>query len=411
MKRFSHARRAKLLRHLERVARKRAIKRLRSHRRYNEAARIARVRRRRPMSDRALFEASAIGVPPLPLRPSRFQAKSGKWWRCFRLTAPEDFRAEENPAGVMQFVYELRRQVLVNDRFRGVGTKLRPSLYIDFDEIRKIDLSGALILAAEIDRIRQILGIKVVLDDGAWDPDVRATLSCLGLNRVVEATTMGRAEELPDFTAELAAHGIAIVPFVSCHQADPTKAQELLNGLVQHCARDDAAGLAVYESLVEAFSNAVQHAYRDDVEGDGLPSVHRWWAGAIVDKLLGYVDLVVYDQGVGIPRTLARRPFWHIIALKVPEHTDARLIEAALDYGRSGTTSSVPFLGDAGGRGNGLWRMCQMTEAFDEAYVRFTSLKGEVTYNKGGRQERTELSTRFCGTMVRWRAKITPTEG
>jgi hypothetical protein len=366
----------------------------------------SRGRARRPVVERLLFEAAVDGVVSVPVMASSFQGPDGKWWRCRRLTAPSDCRYTSNPDGLLAFVYELRRQVFLEDRFRGAGRKSEPNLYIDLDKIENIDIEGALILVAELDRIRQVLKFKPHLDDANWDPDVRAYLASFGFYRVLEANRLFGGGEIDDMGAELEEAGYAIVPFVSCHLADPRKALELRDGLLQHCAPPDEARRAVYEGLVEAILNAVQHAYRSDIAGDGLPSVKYWWATALVDKIEGDLHLAVYDQGVGIPRTLVKRPWWHLIAGKLPERSDSRIIEGALEYGRSGVSDTVELAADANGRGNGLWRMCELTEAFEQADVRFTSLKGDVLYRKGGVLERTTLKTRFCGTMITWRAKI-----
>jgi len=283
-------------------------------------------------------------------------------------------------------------------------------LYVDLDSINNIDLEGALLLTAEIDRIRLIYNIKPYMDDANWNANVRAMLHGLGLYGVVNAARYADAPPIDDIGGALEELGIKIVPFISCDVADPTKALELREALWRHCAASDAAQFAVYDGLVEAFTNAVEHAYRSDVEGDGLPSVRRWWAGGLIDQKRGDLLLVVYDQGVGIPKTLLRRPQWHWIAGKLRERDDASIICGALEYGRSGTAARVGLDADADGRGNGLWRMCEMTEAFPYADVRFISLKGDVSYAKGSEPERATLRTRFCGTMIRWRAQIGPVE-
>lgn len=307
----------------------------------------------------------------------------------------------------MSFIYELRRQVLVNDRFRGYGTKRRPSIYIDLDEIEVIDVEGALLLAAELDRIRRVLGIRPMMDDERWHPEVRAILYGLGLYQVMEAGRVRQSVPISDFVSEAATDGLAIVPFLSCTRADPTKALQLRQSLYEHCAPPgDQSLFATYEALVEAFNNAIGHAYRDEFEGDGLPRVRRWWAGALVDRRNNFLYLVVYDQGVGIPATLPSRSFFDWIVGRSPERTDADVIAGALEYGRSGASKDALFGDDPDGRGNGLWRMCELAETFEDADVRFTSLKGDVLYVKGGTVERTTLKSRFCGTMIRWRTSI-----
>jgi hypothetical protein len=350
------------------------------------------------------FEESAAGVPRITLEPSWFRDPVGSRRRCLRLQAPADFRLHTNPDAILAFVYELRRQVFIHDRYRYRGPRNK-GLYVDLDDVAHIDLEGALILTAEFQRISLVYKSRPFLDDANWNRGVRAVLHGLGLYEVVQAMRAADAPNIEDLAEELERSGVAIVPFVSCHEADPTKAQALKIALLEHCATSDEAQLGVYETLVEAFTNAVQHAYRDDIDGDGLPRVKRWWAGALVDKQTRTLLLAVYDQGVGIPKTLVKRPWWVSIASGLSENSDAGMIEGALAYGRSGTSDGAPD-----GRGNGLWRMCELTNAFEAADVRFTSLKGQVIYSKGGAPVRNTLATRFPGTMVRWRANISPAE-
>jgi hypothetical protein len=409
MRRLSHIQKLRLQR--LRAQRWRGELNRRRRRRSQEWVRIGVPRLSQRLAVNAqLFEASAQGVPSAPLVPSTYRDWTGKYRRCLRLQAPADFRLHANADEVLAFIYEFRRQVFVRDRFRSAGRK-RAGLYLDLDTIEEIDLEAALVLTAEIDRVRLVYNVKPFMDDANWQTGVRAILYGLGLYRVVDAARYADAPPIDGIETALAELGLAIVPFISCHEADPAKAQELRASLWRHCATSDEAQFAVYDGLVEAFSNAVQHAYRKDVQNDGLPTVRRWWAGGLVDKANGEMFLVVYDQGAGIPKTLVRRPFWHRIAGRLHEHDDASVIEGALEYGRSGTASTIGLDPDADGRGNGLWRMCEMTSLFPTADVRFTSLQGQVLYARGGATERAALRTRFCGTMIRWRAQIGPAEG
>lgn len=393
-----------LLLYRQRKANRRFVRRKRT----NDRSRLHYGRRSSRWSvDIHAFKESAVGIPRWPLVRSTRAGRAGQVYSCMRLTAPSDFRLHLNHDQIMSYVYELRRQVFVNDRFRGLGTQRRPSLYIDLDQILDIDVEGALLLAAELDRIRRVLGIKAVMDDENWHPRVRSILDGLGLYTVTEAGRVRKDLEIADFVGPAEAAGLAIVPFLSCTRADPGKALELRQALYDRCAAPgDASQLAVYDALVEAFNNAIGHAYLDEYPGDGLPRVRRWWAGALIDHQNGYLHLVVYDQGVGIPATLQRRGFLDRLKGHRPERTDADVIAGALQYGRSGVSDDALFGDEADGRGNGLWRMCELAETFDYADVRFTSLKGDVVYAKGGALEQTTLQSRFCGTMIRWRTTI-----
>jgi hypothetical protein len=348
--------------------------------------------------DVAAFELSAEGIERCELAPGWYVDKRGRRWRSVDLTAPRDFRFQSNPDGVLRFIYELRRQVFAARRFAGVGSRKHPGMYVSLDEIEQLDLDGALILAAELDRVRLVMKFKPILDDGRWSSEVRAILYALGLHRVINAGRISDAVPIDDFTAELAARGLVVMPFQSDAEAAGAKARDLRDSIYEACEPPESTRRPIYDSLFEALLNAVQHAYPTGDAGDGLPGVRRWWAGALVDKKDGYLYFVVYDQGVGIPATLPARPWWSILKGQLPELTDAAIIEGSLEYGRSGA--------GADGRGNGLWRMCALTDAFDEADVRFTSSRGQVDYVKGGSLQRVTLKSRFCGTLIRWRAKV-----
>lgn len=302
------------------------------------------------------------------------------------------------PQAILEFVYELRRQVFLHKRFHGTGSKRNPSLYVCLDGVKQLDLEGALILAAELDRIRLVMKFKPLLDDGGWDPGVRAVLHALGVYDVINAGRMSNHVPIDDYAGTLEQVGLSVVRFQSDTEAAGAKAKELRDNIYNLCEPPSGSKRPVYESLFEACLNAVQHAYPADQPGDGLPRAKRWWAGALVDRARGYLYLVVYDQGVGIPATLPARTWWNVLRGQLPELTDAAIIQGSLEFGRSGV--------DVDGRGNGLWRMCALTDSFDEADVRFTSSKGQVDYVKGGFSQRATLQTRFCGTMIRWRAKV-----
>jgi hypothetical protein len=227
-------------------------------------------------------------------------------------------------------------------------------------------------------------------------------LSKLGFYSVTDAMRTTEQVPIAEIDDLLEAEGLVIIPFVSDAHVASVKAEQLRDALFEACEPGNAARRPLYDALVEAFTNAVQHAYDPKLPGDGLPRVGRWWSGALIDVHQSRMHVVVYDQGVGIPATLVEQPFWSVLKGLLRRDTDAHRIAVALEYGESSTKSA--------GRGNGLWQMCELTSAFTDASVCFTSQKGRVTYGGGRIAERVELPTRFAGTMIRWVAGITPRE-
>lgn len=397
MRRLTTHRKVKRLGWLRRRERRRLIRRLRRNSGLKgRERRIATIKAVRTRVNPALFLRNAREEQALV--PSTWVMADGKVRRCLRLKAPADMKYGTNATGVLSFLFEIRRQVFIARRFESLGSRRRPGLYIDLDTVKEIDLEGALLLAAEVDRIRLLFGFKPRMDDANWDPIVRAFLFKCGFYSVTEARGSREPMRIELVDEVLREEGLVVLPFVSGAEVESRKAQQLRDGLFEACEPGNAARRPLYDGLVEAFTNAVQHAYDPTLLGDGLPRVGRWWASAVVQVTHRQMYLVVYDQGVGIPATLSNQPFWEPLRATMRRDSDAARIVAALEYGESSTKSA--------GRGNGLFQMCQLTKAFEDASVCFTSLTGQVTYAAGRVAERVQLKTRFGGTMIRWSATV-----
>lgn len=312
---------------------------------------------------------------------------------CQQLVAPSDFTFNGNLDGLIRFVYELRRQAFIDRGFAN-GDYSESSVYINLDQIRSIDLRGALILAAEFDRIRRIIGFRPTLHDHRWDPQIRATLRALGLHDIIQASSRHSSEDaslLPDF----ASGRFQIIKMRSGTASSNKLAQELRDELLHACKPFSAARPQIYNVLVEAFNNSREHAYPNGSGEDGIPSVKGWWAGALVDHQKGLFNLAVYDQGIGIPERFSRQ---HETSREERELVggagDMLVLQRAAEHGSSSTYDP--------GRGNGLWQMTDLTRTIPGSRVEFTSLRGSVTYQGGILQSCFIPPQRFCGTIIDW---------
>lgn len=313
---------------------------------------------------------------------------------CRNLTAPRNFSLRANPDGVLRFVYELRRQVFIERAFGGEPAPGRPDIYINLDEINKLDLPASLILTAELDRVRRVLGIRPVLDDHRWDEEIRNTFYSLGLHNVVEARRRDRSVPIKK-SASLSADRFQIIPMRSGSSSSNDLARAIRDELYEACKPFSAARPQFYNVLVEAFNNTREHAYPEGSGEDGIPSVGGWWAGAIVDHQLGLFELTVYDQGIGIPERFSRQhPEATQERLQVGGSGDMLVLQRAAEHGAS--SSGEP------GRGNGLWQMTDLTRSIPESEVQFISLCGSVAYRNGIMNRAFIPPQRFCGTMILW---------
>ncbi|HEY5411967.1 MAG TPA: hypothetical protein VIJ94_14690 [Caulobacteraceae bacterium] len=223
----------------------------------------------------------------------------------------------------------------------------------------------------------------------------------LGFYDLVEATA--RPDELPD------AGPVKFVKFLSEELVQGRIADRLLDSLSDTAGRDPQRVYA-YAALMEAINNVRNHAYPDDRIPSVFPAVPRWWAAGSYDTRTQTLQFVVYDQGVGIPATLPKRPFFQAVRrFCPPEFNDADVIAGAIRYGRSRFLSqrqSGRAEADGEGRGNGLWAICKMIPELTGSSVRILSGHGEVTYSGKREVAKKVHDAPFCGTLIEWTLKL-----
>jgi hypothetical protein len=278
---------------------------------------------------------------------------------CCVLKPPAALDLVENYDETLAFLMEIRGRPLQrpiahpdNDR------PLR--LFTDFAALRTIAPGTGLVLAAEIDRRRLATGGKPTSWDEEWDPSVRAYFDQAGLFDLlgIKAQHNGAAVET---TSDLQA-----VRFVRGRSVKGASGAALRDQLEALCGKKIGPRRTVYEAISEAIANT-RHAYPPDVAIWPTKATGSWWAAGTWNSATDVVSLQIYDQGVGIPATLPRSEHWsNIVKLAGlgeklhPERTDARLIEAALEVGRTSTGQQ--------GRGKGLAEMASWVDKLGNEY-------------------------------------------
>jgi hypothetical protein len=353
-------------------------------------------------SDEALFNLNGGKVARQQLIQGYYEGTGGNRQPCLHLYAPEKFTLNTNLDGVLRFVYEMRRQVFIDRRFLNPASGIVP-IYLNLDAIREIDLRGALILAAEFDRIRTVLGFKPILDDHHWDPTIRATLHALGLHEITQAYRRDKSVAIrsSEISENFQSDRFQIIKMRSGVGSSNVLAKEMRDELFEACRPFSSARPQIYNVLVEAFNNSREHAYPDGSGEDGIPSMRGWWAGAIVDHHLGVFQLAVFDQGIGIPERFSRQ---HDVSRRERQQAggsgDMLVIQRAAQQGITSTQRP--------GRGNGLWQMTDLTRTLSGSHVEFMSLAGSVTYRSGIASGCFIPPQRFCGTMITWHVPFKP---
>ncbi|TAJ69143.1 MAG: hypothetical protein EPO51_24220 [Phenylobacterium sp.] len=268
---------------------------------------------------------------------------------------------------------------------------------VDLADVEAIDLDAALVLVAEYHRgVADRPGYRPPIDDVGWPAWVRCLLEQLGFYELVKPSARS-SDSLDDV-----AFDHRFVPFVTARDVQGV----LVDGLIERLKA--AAGatpkrIATYGALLEAIKNVKNHAYPQDAEPQLPTRVEQWWgAGAYVpeERTLAFA---MYDQGVGIPATLPKRPIWEAIRrLCPPEFNDADVIGGAIELGRTSTGKLE--------RGNGLWTICSLVRELPGSHVRILSGRGELSFASDGTYQKQLHAKPFCGTLIEW-SLVLPLEG
>ena len=303
------------------------------------------------------------------------------------IVCPEDFSLESNFDGVVDVLQQIRDQ---SARERNE----RP--YIDFRDIRTLSPSGALVLAAELDRWNHhplMLGRRLKADDvHDWDPRVRRLLADMGFFDLLEARHW-RTED--DEEARMI--GTKYVQFRTGTRADGEAIERLRSEDLEPVMGALPSKAYLYTAVTEAMINVAQHAYGENG--------HRpnWWLSASHERAASQVTIMIYDQGAGIPETLPRKlPERILRTLSVNDH--AQMIRAAHDSARSATGQKH--------RGHGLEHDVRgyLERINCHGYYRVVSLAGEYICEKrpdGHKDHELKRHGRnLYGTLIEWKLTL-----
>ena len=309
---------------------------------------------------------------------------------------PENLSLSTNYGETIAFVLNIR-ETSFSSAVRHPQTGERLSILVDFGAIQAIGPAAGLMLAAEMDRRRLSTGRRPRALDRSWAPAIKKFFGQAGL---FELLGIQPQEVTESATRDGDTDEIETLRFVRGRSVKGEKGSHLRDNLEQLCGKSIGPRVTVYDAIAEAIANT-RHAYPKDAEVWPARSAGRWWASGTWDPKTNVVSIQLYDQGVGIPATLPRSEHWSdIIKLAGlrdrlhPERRHDRLLEAALEVGRTST--------GAQGRGKGLAEMAAWIDKLGKGFLRITSGYGMVTYLAGGKLSGKVQTVPFPGTMIEW---------
>ena len=308
----------------------------------------------------------------------------------YRIVCPESFSLQDNFNGVID----------VLDQIREFGKRARNErIYVDFRPIRNLSPTAALVLAAELDRWNSnlaLLGGKLsTVDVEEWFPSVRRQLGDMGFFSLLNAKYPQELEDEDGHDVDT-----RYVQFRSGFKVEGKIIEELREFDLDPYVSVPNRRL-LFAAVTEAMTNVVHHAYSNERVVDDL---HKWWLSASRNTEKKEISILIYDQGLGIPKTLPRN-FGERIREILPDglsSDDARMIQAAHELSRSATREW--------NRGHGLQRDIRRyaSQIGRSAIYRVTSGRGEYTFQAGvdsdheDHQIRRTYRRSLNGTLIEW---------
>lgn len=310
------------------------------------------------------------------------------------LKAPVEMSFSRNYNATVKFFEEFKKAQLEkrNRRRDTNGRRPRIALRLDLSTIKTISIPAAVVLAAEIDRWRRVDGIALKpYRYQKWSPRLQRVMCCLGVFDLL-GFRHGNSE------GDIFENNITLVKLKSDDKAEGADVKELLQSLKEMTERFSSKPF-LYDAISEAIQNSTEHAYPNDIKLEYPVGGKRWWATVSFDMDTENLRFFVYDQGVGIAKTLPTQGFWENFRAFAKTYSggmldsDIALMKAAMEYGRSGTNDSE--------RGKGLAKMSDAIDKAGEGEIRIISGKGEIRRNIDGVTTRA-LNTHLGGTLVEW---------
>ena len=295
---------------------------------------------------------------------------------CVTIKAPKNFALEQpwhDP--LVSFLAELRAAFVTG----------KPSVRIDFRKTERMIAGGALLFFCELQRLVDMYSSVSLRCLPAKDDVVNQVLTHLGVY-------------------DLCGLEVDVVPNRADVVGWKTASSEIVDGdkvgkLIE-ASLDGVLAQQAFRGASEAMINSVNHAYEESRK-DGLsdPVSKKWWMFCRQDIEANRLVIAVCDLGIGIPRSLPLKHTKERVQAALNflssgrRHTDARLIQAAMEISRTRTGKQ--------GRGLGLHNLKRLIDVAGAGALYIFSNGGMVRY-QSNTHVRQNFKNSILGTVVVW---------
>lgn len=318
---------------------------------------------------------------------------------------PEVMDFNEHYMSTVQCITAIRKLVNVYDSFKGqrIPSKAYKLSNVDFDGLRRVSTSAAIVLTAEISKWDNSIRRRLVPDVVNWSDDIYNHFSQLGFFDLFG----NKPERKPGGVVNKPE--LNFVRYLKGKTGNSEEAKEkkkfLKSELKRIVGSDVAKWTILHSGLSEAVTNVTHHAYPRGFDCSD-PS---WYLTGAYNNKTKEMKIVFYDQGIGIPNSLPESKIWEKVLsyfsrFNIPfadQKKDAALLKAAVSIDRTSTGKND--------RGKGLQDLLEFIKQRGDGYMSLISYHGlyKYTITNGKEDVKSESFDRpLCGTLIIWSVNL-----
>lgn len=252
---------------------------------------------------------------------------------------------------------------------------------ISFDETHTLVTSGTLWMVAKLEKLIYSYPNKISCNYPE-DNTVHQLLQHIGFLK-----KLGLPEKMTEIDSDIVRHW---------HYISGTTTDDVshFDKIFKCVAVPEEFSDGLYDSMSEAVTNTIQHAYDDD-------EIKEWRMFA--QKKDGKLDIAICDLGVGIPKSLKQKPEikkWLTSPIQsARKNRDSYLLEVAIQSTRSKTKLSH--------RGKGLRDMLTYAKSVKVGGFRILSGKGAFDYSSSKKLKiNKQFKSQINGTLIEWQIPL-----
>jgi hypothetical protein len=268
---------------------------------------------------------------------------------------------------------------------------------VNFDNLKSISTSAALVLTAELSRWDDTISKNLIPNISNWDPSIVKQLNELGFFDLFRTP--------PGLSSISGSNGLSLVKYIKGQCTDKNKPKELKKSIQELVGDNISKWTFLHSGLTEAITNVSHHAYPKSLKMSSDDK--NWYLTGSFDASSKELKIAFYDQGIGIPRSLPASEVWEKVLSflsplpKMEKKLHATLLKAAVQIDRTSTEDTD--------RGKGLPDLLEFIKQRKNGYLSILSLKGLYKYTISNGKERIKtfpFENELPGTLIIWSVNL-----